>query len=492
MQSNLKFYSIFLAIFLITTSVIAIEVPITLFPLEKYSQNINDWINPEDPDYNKPLMSASDQKNRLDKYYNYYYATDNNAKSPWSSEHVTKNAKFPYSEQELINKYANSTKTDQEKIGYGENFIPYTDQWIKNIITNMNLSQFESLTYNPNNRGIAVRNLHARNIPTNDPYFYKFSLPGEGYPFDNLQESAVWAGTPVYIIGETLDKQWYLVLTPRFIGGVNSYWVDSTGIAKTSEDFIETYQKHAKQKMVAITRTNVSVLDANKQYQFNAYVGAVFPGADNSDDGTTIKAFIPIADTQHNAQIAVTELSNKDAAIMPLTLTPHNFATVISTLLGRPYGWGNMYFYNDCSAEMQNLYTPFGILLQRNSNSQEKSGKMLVDKSSANMQERLDYLMNNGKKFTTIVSIGGHVMAYIGNYPNPNSDTHELMAMTYQNIWGLRPASSSRTIIGQAVLFPLLPTYPEDPNLTSLAARKFFKLVYLADDNPENPQHEDL
>ncbi|CAL7962847.1 conserved hypothetical protein [Gammaproteobacteria bacterium] len=487
-QSNLKNYSAFLAIFLIATSVIATEVPITPFPLEKYSQNINDWINPESPDYNKPVMSISDQKNHLDEYYNHYYATGANASSPWSSEYVIKNAKIPYSEQELINKYGNSAKTNQEKIGYGENFHPYSDQWIKDTITNMNLAQLKlPIEYNPNNRGIAVKNLLARDIPTIEPYFYKFSLAGEGYPFDIIQESAIWVGTPVYIIGQTLDQQWYLVLTPQFIE-----WVQSEGIAKTSKDFIKNYQECAKQKMVAITRTNVSVLDTNKQYQFNAYIGAVFPGANSSDDITTIKVLIPTADTQHNAQIAVAELSNKDAAIMPLEITPHNFATVISTLLGRPYGWGNMYFYNDCSAELQNLYTPFGILLQRNSSSQEKAGKTVIDKSSADMQERLNYIMENGKKFTTITSIGGHVMLYIGSYPNPNSDTHEPMAMTYQNIWGLRPADNSyRAVIGRAVLFPLLPTYPEDPNLISLADRKFFKLIYLADDL-KDPQYEDL
>ena len=476
MQKKMAIYSVFLSVFLSVTSAIAVEVPIVRFSLDNYSQKIENWFDPKDSDYDKPLMSASDQKNRLQEYYNHCYATDDKAESPWSKKYVERKLQIEFSEGIIREAYGNSAKKDQKKIGYGENFHPYSDQWIENIITNINISQFKSQEYNPNNRGIAIKNLHARDIPTTDPYFYDFSQAGEGYPFDNIQQSAVWVGTPLYIVGQTLDQQWYLVLTPHLM-----FWVQSEGVARTSEEFIEEWQKNAAKKMVAITRTNTSVIDTNGQYQFNAYIGSVFPGVGDADDATTIKVLIPVADVQHNAQIISAKLNNKDAVVMPLGVTKHNFATVISTMLGRPYGWGGMYFYNDCSAELQNLYVPFGIWLPRNSGSQEYAGKTIVDKTSAHVQERINYLMEQGEKLITIVSIGGHVMLYIGSYPNPNSGTHEPIAMTYQNIWGLRPANNSyRAVIGQSVLFPVLSTYPEDPNLVSLADKKYFKLIYLA------------
>jgi len=477
MQKNLAIYSTFLAIFLIAISAIATELPITMFSLDKYDQNIDHWVKPSDPDYNAPLIKFSDQKNRLKEYYNHYYATDGNSLSPWYHKHVRTTLKQELenhiSEQKIISKYDNTSKTNLTKIGYAENFRPHSKQWIKNIIANMNLEQFMlPIKYKPNNRGIAIKNLHARDLPTTDPYFYNFSLPGEGYPFDNLQESSLWVGTPVYIIGQTLDQQWYLVLTPHFIA-----WVQSDGIAKTSKAFITKWQKYAKQKLVAITRTNVSVFDNNNQYRFNAYIGAVFPGKNSTKN--TINILIPSANSYHNAQITFAKLGNKDATVMPLAVTPHNFATIISNLIGRPYGWGNMYFYNDCSAELQSLYTPFGIWLPRNSSAQIKIGK-LVDKSSESSQERLKYLIENGKKFMTIIKIDGHVMLYLGSYLNPNSAAHEPMAMTYQNKWGLKPLDNSyRAIIGQSALLPMLPTYPEDPKLNSLANEKYFQVSYL-------------
>ncbi len=71
-------------------------------------------------------------------------------------------------------------------------------------------------------------------------------------------------------------------------------------------------------------------------------------------------------------------------------------------------------------------------------------------------------------------------MLYIGNYPNPNSNTHEPIAMTYQNKWGLKPQDDSyRAVIGQSALLPMLTNYPEDPKLNSLAGEKYFQMTYL-------------
>lgn len=68
------------------------------------------------------------------------------------------------------------------------------------ITYNMNIAQFANLDYNSNNRAIAIDNLHARALPTNDVHFYSNKIAGQGYPFDNLQETAIWAGTPLYVV----------------------------------------------------------------------------------------------------------------------------------------------------------------------------------------------------------------------------------------------------------------------------------------------------
>ncbi|MES2998156.1 MAG: SH3 domain-containing protein [Pseudomonadota bacterium] len=447
---------------------------VSLFPIKHYDQTIDRWIKPSDPNFDKPLLNTAMQKKRMDIFYDHYFGLS----SPWNAKYIdliihrSQVPSLKATEEDLIKKFSNKNKPNS-KIGYGENFRPHTDKWIENIAKNLNIDQFAHLHYQKNNRGIAVTNLAVRALPTNDVHFYNYQTAGQGYPFDNLQVSSLWAGTPIYIVGSTQDHTWYLIISPALIG-----WVKSDGIAKTSDTFINTWTITAKNKLAAITRTQTSLLDGEKRFLLTAYVGSVFPvDVAASQVGVGIKLLIPAADSHHNAIIKKVLVSKKNAAIMPLTITPHHFADIMRTLIGRPYGWGGIYFYNDCSAELKSLFTPFGIWLPRHSSEQLTAGKM-VDMSLASPSQRLSYLMTKGKPFLTITYIGGHVFLYIGNDIVPQ--THSLTAMTYQNLWGLKPNPPvKRVVIGQAVLFPLLLQYPENPELTSLVARKYFKVSYL-------------
>jgi hypothetical protein len=76
----------------------------------------------------------------------------------------------------------------------------------------------------------------------------------------------------------------------------------------------------------------------------------------------------------------------------------------------------------------------------------------------------------------TLIYIGGHVMLYLGNTTRDG----RTVPLVYQDIWGLRPADNSRrAVIGGSVIFPLLLTIPEDPDLESLAATRTFQVTVL-------------
>ena len=125
------------------------------------------------------------------------------------------------------------------------------------------------------------------------------------------------------------------------------------------------------------------------------------------------------------------------------------------------------------------MLTPFGIRLPRHSSDQIYAGKV-IDLSGSSAEQRLSFLIQNGHRFLTLIYIGGHVMMYVGNFPNPADNDHATMAMTYQDMWGLSPAPAvRRAVVGKSVLFPLLLSYPEDSSLVSLAGKKYFQLAYL-------------
>ncbi|MFC3907918.1 SH3 domain-containing protein [Legionella dresdenensis] len=465
-----KLFVIFFCLFLFG-EINAEQDVISLFPMGNYNQKISHWINPSDPGYDKAILSSATQKQHLALFYDHYFGM----MSPWDEGYIrqitqqNEENNLKNTEKEILAFFSNEGKSDNQ-IGYGENFRPYSERWIHKIANNINWDQLSQIIYSAERRGIAVDNLNARALPTADAHFYHYKIAGQGYPFDNLQESAVWAGTPVYILAETRDRAWMLVVTPEYIA-----WVESKGIARTDETFVNAWTTVARQHMAAITSTQTEIIDEEDKYLFTAYVGAVFPAHSAAN---VTEVMVPVVDSGHQAVIKMAKLPADKAQIMPVTATPHHFANLMKTLIERPYGWGGIYFYNDCSAEMKSLLTPFGIWLPRNSSQQVSIGKM-EDVSPMSAAQRLDYLKSHGKPFLSLIYIGGHVVMYIGNYDNPNQPG-TTMAMTYQNLWGLSPnPANRREVVGGSVLFPMLLQYPEDPELMSLAGKKYFQISYL-------------
>jgi cell wall-associated NlpC family hydrolase len=216
-------------------------------------------------------------------------------------------------------------------------------------------------------------------------------------------------------------------------------------------------------------------LDSDGTSRFVARIGTVLPIEGQTPAGRVV--LVPTRGTNGNATIHRAAVDSARIESMPLAATPRNFAVLLKGMVGQPYGWGNSYFYNDCSAELRSLLMPFGIWLPRHSSAQAAMGNR-VNLSALNTDERLSYLVKHGHPLLTLIHINGHVMLYIGNV----SFDGKVVPMIYQNIWGLRPADNSRrSIIGQSVFLPLLTDYPEDRSLQSLASKTLFELTFLDD-----------
>ncbi|UQQ17875.1 hypothetical protein MYA98_04355 [Salmonella sp. WGH-01] len=118
---------------------------------------------------------------------------------------------------------------------------------------------------------------------------------------------------------------------------------------------------------------------------------------------------------------------------------------------------------------------PFGIFLPRHSSAQVESAGRVVDLSHK-IPKCGSIISPDTEKRLLRWSIFRHIMLYIGN----TTMNGQVVPMTYQNIWGLRPNhANSRSIIGEAVFLPLLRFYPENPELISLAGKVLFKLGYI-------------
>ncbi len=460
--------SIIILYLVLTSNIYALDIPIDDFSISEYTQNINDYLSKTREDYSQPLLSKEYQSLQLKEFYKHYYSS--NGLSPWSATMIMSILPIVTNlETEIISQF----KFTNNHQHYAENFKIHTNLWLNKIIQNVNLHTLNN-NYLAENRAIAINNTFARSLPDIAPDFFHISLPGQGFPFDNLQEAVIYAGTPLYVLHTTEDYAWSLVLTPE----AYFTWIKSNDLAYVTKTFIKNWQIAAKKSMVAITKTDTTVMNQYHNYQFNTYIGAVFPLSEssiNTINSQQISILIPIK-TQYNQARIVVGLLNKNAAqIMPLTASKKNLVKIFKQLQNRPYGWGGAFFFNDCSEELKNLFTPFGIWLPRNSIQQAQLDNNL-DLSDFNLDTRIANLLQKGHPLMTIIYVGGHVMLYVGKQIINN----ELVAITYQNIWGLSPADKhKRYIIGQSLFLPLLKYYPQNPDIMSLAARHDFKLIYL-------------
>ncbi|HEY4298039.1 MAG TPA: SH3 domain-containing protein, partial [Paraburkholderia sp.] len=353
-------------------------------------------------------------------------------------------------------------------------------------------------------------NLMVRELPTTDPSFYDHRLAGEGYPFDNLQISAARPGTPLYVLGSSVDGAWFYVQTPDVQG-----WVRSDGVALADDRFVDAWRAATGKSLGAVTVASAPVRDSHGVFRFDAPAGTLLPvlptlsrtqahaardavnsaahfaanpaanSAANSatsepDSADAVPAamrevLVPVRDADGRALIRTATLSETQIAPMPLAATPRHLAMLMKTLIGRPYGWGNSGLYNDCSSELQSIFAAFGVWLPRHSSTQMSAGRM-IDLSASTPAQRLDYLAQHGEPLRTLIYIGGHVMLYIGNTTRDGV----AVPVVYQDVWGLRPADNSRrAVIGGSVILPLLEHIPEDATLQSLAATPIFQISIL-------------
>jgi len=439
----------------------------TRFPLNNYPQAVDNWIPVTADNNDVPVMSQADQKKYFTALLSKYYGMGVRDKSPWNPSYIT----------HILNNHPEKNRDVSIRqtlsvgsLSWGENFRINSTRWKEEIRSNS--TGTISTRYQASSRAITVRETRVRALPTEQPAYHDPQRAGEGYPFDYLQMSAIQPATPIYILTESQDKAWRYVISPAVTG-----WVKSEDIATVNSSFVTRWTALAIKNIGAVIQHSVSV-QQGKQFYFLARPGTILPFEHHRSG--YFSAFIPVRKADGSALIKSVPVHEKMFTAVPWPMTRTNIATLMKSMSGRPYGWGNSLFYNDCSSELRNLMMPFGILLPRNSAAQIKSAARIVDLSKESLQDRIAYLEKHGRAFTTLVYLPGHIMLYIGN----SQINGKSVPMTYQNLWGLRPRNTeSRSIVGSAVFFPLLDIYPERPEMISLADKKEFKLGYLETGN---------
>jgi hypothetical protein len=416
------------------------------FDLIPHYTDVDHWL-PENGTSNDLLLSKNAQDKHYQRFLEKWYA-------PWQMSAMQKEftqdifydmvasdiVKF---QQEIELSVQCAQSNNCLPIALKTNYHHYTPAWLTPIADNMHIERFKNLSYQVQQRAIVTTNSLVRFLPTNDVYYRRFAKTGNVLPFDRLQTSAIWAGTPIYILGATHDKAWLYIYTSSYTG-----WLPADTVGLVDQTFIDTWES---KPLMAIMKNNVSIIDNQSQhYLAQLGIGSVLPGTFKSDK--EIEVQFPIRNTNGHAQITTTTLNNESRPTilpMPAPANSKNFSFVLTDMVDKPYGWGGEHFYNDCSQELKNIYTPFGIWLDRHSQSQVKNVKLDNLDDVKDEKARIDFIKEHAHPMMTIAYIGGHSMMYIGEDGNG-------IPTFYQNIWMMREKNTAKMqVIGQSLFLPV-------------------------------------
>ena len=368
------------------------------------------------------IDSQKASKDFFDKYF-----------KPWSATKVS------FSKIEAM--WGNSYR--YKKV-YLENHQLATADWFDKQIINSNFDDYNTLT----KKAIILKNTNIRVLPTNSPMFYDPTQPGEGFPFDYNQNSAIKINTPIMVSHLSKDRAWAYVESGN-VGG----WVEIGTIAFVDKKFIQEFKN---------SNYFVSVKEKFPIYDpiFREYVkvATIFPKKGD-------EYIIAKKDDDLNAVITYINLNNDEVEAMPLAFNTENRIKIAKQLMDEPYGWGGFLNNRDCSSFTQDYFATFGKYLHRNSKSQISNGKYL-DMSNLSNDEKKEFVKKNGVPFSTLVYLKGHIMLYIGIKGNEPLVMH--------NMWSVRLKDETgkkyRYIIGKATITTLEPgkemkDYDEDNNI---------------------------
>ena len=317
----------------------------------------------------------------------------------------------------------------KRKTIFGVNKKLHYPDFLDSIEANMDMDNYGKI----NKNAITVDYADIKIIPTSKAIFYDFSIAGEGYPFDNNQNSSLWANTPIRVMHQTKDGRWVFISSP-----VTSGWIEASKIAYVNKEIVKEFRKA---ELVTATNDDVSVFSQKGDYYHKAMIGTIYPVIDSS------KFAIVVRDENGTGIQKSVALDSTNFVTIPIGFTDSSMVTTLKKLIDNKYGWGGMYENRDCSSTLRDLFIQYGLLLPRSSSYQRRAGEF-ISFDSLSTNQRLELIREKGIPYRTLFYKRGHIMLYVGS--------DERRSYMFHNIWGIKledeENNKGRIEIGKTVI----------------------------------------
>ena len=321
----------------------------------------------------------------------------------------------------------NVYKPSEKRKYFGSNFRQIPQSWFDAQKDNANFAGFLQISA----YALTSANTAVRNFPTDEPIFLNPQTPGEGYPFDYLQESTLSIAHPLFVSHLSKDRAWAFVSDDAVWG-----WVKVEDIKFISDEEALAYQKSS---FVTIKTDKMPVYDKGGNFLFYSRVGAILPVLAQDDKNYYGKIYV-------RNMLREFVLPKSFSALFPLKFNDSNLKTILSSLLTQPYGWGGVDKLRDCSLFTKDLLASFGVWLPRNSRAQANMGEKINLKGLSNAAKSKE-IKEKGVPYLTLVHLPGHIMLYAGYKGDEIYVVHDA--------WGLKTANNGRALIGATAITTL-------------------------------------
>jgi hypothetical protein len=281
--------------------------------------------------------------------------------------------------------------------------------------------------------GLVVHRAALRTFPT---MLRVFSHRGDT-DIDRFQETAMVPGTPVAVLHESRDGEWYFVEAPRYRA-----WVEKKYVAIGDARAVFAYLDKTPYRVVtaASVRTVVTPEQpAVSQLQLDMGTRVPFDPDWPADEpvngqGPYASWVIELPVRNGDGSLGFTHAllqHNTDTRAGYLPLTRANIVRQAFKFLGERYGWGDAYDGRDCSGFVSDAYRSMGVLMPRNTSAQSVSpaaNRTSFD-ASTSRAERMRAVQS--LEVGDLVYIPGHVMMVIGRLHGQPYVIHDVLGATF-------------------------------------------------------------
>jgi cell wall-associated NlpC family hydrolase len=335
---------------------------------------------------------------------------------------------------------------------YDEQGKPVPAATLDAAVDNLALDRIPDST--PVRYGLVVERADLRTFPT----MLRIFSSSDDADIDRWQESAEFPGTPVAVLHESRDGQWWYVVTPRYAA-----WMEKKHVALGTREAALAYPAKAPYRIVTGARVQtVHTRERPEVSEVTLDMGTRVPLADvprdvpvNGQHPYSSHAIeLPVRGADGSLAFAPAMLQKiNDTSPEYQPLTRANLIRQAFKFLGERYGWGHSYDGRDCSGFVSEVYNSMGVRMPRNTRDQATSPALqhtlFTEKDGSDVRMAAVKTLDVGD----LVYIPGHVMMVIGHIDGQPYVIHDTNGGSY-----LDPDGKMRSLHLNAVsVTPLRP-----------------------------------